>query len=93
MKAKFANLRLKKMGYRKSLVLLNCLGLAVLALALFSSAEKLSVSYDGRALRINGQRKIIISGSIHYPRSTPEVLFSCFFCFFIIFFLFFYNFN
>ncbi|KAG6595196.1 Beta-galactosidase 7, partial [Cucurbita argyrosperma subsp. sororia] len=47
--------------------------LMILALALFSSAEKLSVSYDGRALTINGQRKIIISGSIHYPRSTPEI--------------------
>ncbi|KAL3839735.1 hypothetical protein ACJIZ3_024326 [Penstemon smallii] len=31
------------------------------------------VTYDGRALKINGERKIIISGSIHYPRSTPEM--------------------
>ncbi|XP_022972609.1 beta-galactosidase [Cucurbita maxima] len=61
------------MGYRESLVLVNSLVLAVLALALFSSGEKLSVSYDGRALTINGQRKIIVSGSIHYPRSTPEM--------------------
>ncbi|GFZ04263.1 beta galactosidase 1 [Actinidia rufa] len=32
-----------------------------------------SVSYDNRAIKINGQRKILISGSIHYPRSTPEM--------------------
>ncbi|KAK6944825.1 Glycoside hydrolase 35, catalytic domain [Dillenia turbinata] len=30
-----------------------------------------SVSYDDKALIINGQRRILISGSIHYPRSTP----------------------
>ncbi|KAF5481852.1 hypothetical protein F2P56_002471 [Juglans regia] len=32
-----------------------------------------SVTYDHRAIVINGQRKILISGSIHYPRSTPEM--------------------
>jgi len=32
-----------------------------------------NVSYDGRALLINGQRRVLISGSIHYPRSTPEM--------------------
>lgn len=32
-----------------------------------------SVSYDHKAITINGQRRILISGSIHYPRSTPEV--------------------
>ncbi|RWR75735.1 beta-galactosidase 15-like protein [Cinnamomum micranthum f. kanehirae] len=31
------------------------------------------VSYDGRALIIDGVRKVIISGSIHYPRSTAEM--------------------
>ncbi|XP_021865439.2 beta-galactosidase 15-like [Spinacia oleracea] len=31
------------------------------------------VSQDGRAILINGERKIILSGSIHYPRSTPEM--------------------
>jgi hypothetical protein len=31
------------------------------------------VTYDGRSLIIDGQRKILFSGSIHYPRSTPEV--------------------
>lgn len=32
-----------------------------------------SVTYDRKAIVINGQRRILISGSIHYPRSTPEV--------------------
>ncbi|XP_057529254.1 beta-galactosidase 3-like [Amaranthus tricolor] len=32
-----------------------------------------SVSYDKKALSINGQRRILISGSIHYPRSTPDM--------------------
>lgn len=35
-----------------------------------------SVSYDHKAITINGQRRILLSGSIHYPRSTPEVLYS-----------------
>ncbi|KAF8411754.1 hypothetical protein HHK36_004312 [Tetracentron sinense] len=32
-----------------------------------------NVSYDGRSLIVNGQPKILFSGSIHYPRSTPEM--------------------
>ncbi|KAK2995676.1 hypothetical protein RJ640_006136 [Escallonia rubra] len=32
-----------------------------------------NVTYDGRSLIINGQRKILFSGSIHYPRSTPDM--------------------
>ncbi|CAK9140088.1 unnamed protein product [Ilex paraguariensis] len=32
-----------------------------------------SVTYDRKALIINGQRRILFSGSIHYPRSTPEM--------------------
>ncbi|KAI7734743.1 hypothetical protein M8C21_002996 [Ambrosia artemisiifolia] len=31
------------------------------------------VTYDHRSLIINGQRRILISGSVHYPRSTPEM--------------------
>ncbi|KAI3772554.1 hypothetical protein L6452_03742 [Arctium lappa] len=31
------------------------------------------VSHDGRAITIDGQRRIIISGSIHYPRSTSQM--------------------
>ncbi|KAJ4768320.1 Beta-galactosidase [Rhynchospora pubera] len=32
-----------------------------------------NVTYDHKAIVINGQRRILISGSIHYPRSTPEM--------------------
>ncbi|GAA0153644.1 galactosidase [Lithospermum erythrorhizon] len=31
------------------------------------------VTYDKKAIIINGQRRILFSGSIHYPRSTPEM--------------------
>ncbi|KAL9233365.1 hypothetical protein vseg_008379 [Gypsophila vaccaria] len=31
------------------------------------------VKYDGRSLIIGGQRRLLFSGSIHYPRSTPEM--------------------
>ena len=33
----------------------------------------MKVSYDSRAIKINGKRTILLSGSIHYPRSTPEM--------------------
>ncbi|XP_023003076.1 beta-galactosidase 3 [Cucurbita maxima] len=32
-----------------------------------------SVTYDRKAILINGQRRVLFSGSIHYPRSTPEM--------------------
>eukprot|EP01018_Ginkgo_biloba_P031036 Gb_40554 [translate_table: standard] len=32
-----------------------------------------NVTYDHRSIVINGQRRVLISGSIHYPRSTPEM--------------------
>lgn len=32
-----------------------------------------SVTYDRNSIIINGEKKILISGSIHYPRSTPEM--------------------
>ncbi|KAL8200416.1 hypothetical protein R6Q57_011755 [Mikania cordata] len=32
-----------------------------------------SVTYDRKSIVINGERRILISGSIHYPRSTPEM--------------------
>lgn len=31
------------------------------------------VTYDGRSIIINGSRELLFSGSIHYPRSTPDV--------------------
>ncbi|XP_019177910.1 PREDICTED: beta-galactosidase 8-like isoform X2 [Ipomoea nil] len=32
-----------------------------------------NVTYDHRALVIDGKRRVLISGSIHYPRSTPDM--------------------
>ncbi|XP_074263626.1 beta-galactosidase 5-like isoform X1 [Silene latifolia] len=32
-----------------------------------------AITYDNKGIIINGQRKILISGSIHYPRSTPDM--------------------
>ncbi|KAL6510901.1 Beta-galactosidase 8 [Orobanche gracilis] len=32
-----------------------------------------NVTYDHRALVIDGERRVLVSGSIHYPRSTPEM--------------------
>jgi hypothetical protein len=37
------------------------------------SFHALNVSHDGRAITIDGERRILLSGSIHYPRSTPGV--------------------
>ncbi|ESR62475.1 hypothetical protein CICLE_v10017808mg [Citrus x clementina] len=38
-----------------------------------SSGLSANVTYDHRALVIDGKRRVLQSGSIHYPRSTPEV--------------------
>lgn len=32
------------------------------------------VSYDGRSMIVNGERELLFSGSIHYPRMPPEVI-------------------
>lgn len=48
--------------------------LFLLSLTLFNlTIHATNVSYDSRAITIDGKRKILLSGSIHYPRSTPEV--------------------
>ncbi|KAG0493896.1 hypothetical protein HPP92_004890 [Vanilla planifolia] len=56
---------------------LRALQLALTAWALLSSRlltpVDASVTYDRKAVIINGQRRILISGSIHYPRSTPDM--------------------
>ncbi|MCD9642803.1 beta-galactosidase [Datura stramonium] len=31
------------------------------------------VTYDGRSMIINGNRELLFSGSVHYPRSPPEM--------------------
>lgn len=57
-------------GSEFKIVVLLVLG--VLATASYCA----TVSYDHRALVIDGKRRVLVSGSIHYPRSTPEVHFS-----------------
>ncbi|KAK1289663.1 Beta-galactosidase 8 [Acorus calamus] len=47
--------------------------LCTLLLFFASIANSVTVEYDHRALLINGTRKVLISGSIHYPRSTPQM--------------------
>ncbi|KAF7141367.1 hypothetical protein RHSIM_Rhsim06G0028100 [Rhododendron simsii] len=43
------------------------------ALLLGTELIQCTVTYDSKAIIINGQRRILISGSIHYPRSTPDM--------------------
>ncbi|CAN6457183.1 unnamed protein product [Victoria cruziana] len=45
----------------------------LLMLATLTGAVLSSVTYDHTSIIINGRRRILISGSIHYPRSTPEM--------------------
>lgn len=47
--------------------------LLFLCLCLCVCSVTASVTYDHKAIIINGQRRILISGSIHYPRSTPQM--------------------
>ncbi|XP_042374488.1 beta-galactosidase 6-like [Zingiber officinale] len=51
--------------------------LLVLVLLILCHGVELSaaanVTYDHRALVIDGRRRVLVSGSIHYPRSTPEM--------------------
>ncbi|GMH27278.1 hypothetical protein Nepgr_029121 [Nepenthes gracilis] len=49
--------------------------LALLALlgALTIASLSANVTYDHRALVIDGKQRVLISGSIHYPCSTPEL--------------------
>lgn len=48
----------------------------------FSLCSAIDVSYDERALTIDGERRIILSGSIHYTRSTAQVSFYFCICYF-----------
>ncbi|CAK7352366.1 unnamed protein product [Dovyalis caffra] len=47
--------------------------LLIASLALLCSCSAITVDYDSNAVIINGERKIIMAGAIHYPRSTPEM--------------------
>ncbi|KAL2539380.1 Beta-galactosidase 8 [Abeliophyllum distichum] len=45
----------------------------LLALNTVSISFAANVTYDHRALVIDGKRRVLVSGSIHYPRSTPDM--------------------
>ncbi|XP_058004383.1 beta-galactosidase 3 [Hevea brasiliensis] len=45
----------------------------VVLLSLGFQGIQCDVTYDNKALIIDGQRRILFSGSIHYPRSTPQM--------------------
>ncbi|KAM7260316.1 hypothetical protein ACFE04_016057 [Oxalis oulophora] len=45
----------------------------VLVVLLGRSSSAVSVRYDSHGIQINGSTKLILSGSIHYPRSTVEM--------------------
>ncbi|OIW02452.1 hypothetical protein TanjilG_05045 [Lupinus angustifolius] len=48
--------------------------LAILLAVAFGSVQGWNnVTYDGRSLIIDHKHRILFSGSIHYPRSTPEM--------------------
>ncbi|KAG8075440.1 hypothetical protein GUJ93_ZPchr0006g45255 [Zizania palustris] len=47
--------------------------LLLVTAAAVASPANADVSYDHKSLVINGQHRILMSGSIHYPRSTPEM--------------------
>ncbi|KAG2399825.1 Beta-galactosidase 16 [Vigna angularis] len=50
----------------------RCFPLAFILTAFIGGAYGGNVTYDGRSLVIDGEHRILFSGSIHYPRSTPQ---------------------
>ncbi|KAI4330101.1 hypothetical protein MLD38_028408 [Melastoma candidum] len=63
----------KKEQLRPWLLLPAVVSSIVVALLSAASIGGGEVTYDGRSLVVDGQRKMLFSGSIHYPRSTPEM--------------------
>eukprot|EP00250_Pteridium_aquilinum_P015845 c22797_g1_i1 orf=77-2668(+) len=59
--------------YRWGLMILIVYWVEIIMLVNIRSVEAGNVSYDERALVIDGQRRVLLSGSIHYPRSTPQM--------------------
>lgn len=69
-----------KMGGSRSRGLVECALIYVLLVAIevaqTSSAnmfKPFNVSYDHRAIIVDGKRRMLISAGIHYPRATPQV--------------------
>ncbi|KAG9142628.1 hypothetical protein Leryth_020648 [Lithospermum erythrorhizon] len=51
----------------------KCVMIYFIIVLFLSVLVQCHVTYDKKAIIINGQRRILFSGSIHYPRSTPEM--------------------
>lgn len=51
----------------------GAVALLLVLLCLAGTSAATNVTYDHRALVIDGVRRVLVSGSIHYPRSTPDV--------------------
>ncbi|KAJ0799462.1 putative glycosidase [Helianthus annuus] len=50
------------------------LGLILFIIVLYGELGfSVTVTYDSKALVIDGRRRILQSGSVHYPRATPEM--------------------
>ncbi|KAI5400651.1 Beta-galactosidase 8, partial [Lathyrus oleraceus] len=47
--------------------------IVMLLLLFFPAMFCTNVDYDHRALVLDGKRRVLISGSIHYPHSTPQM--------------------
>ncbi|CAL5201613.1 unnamed protein product [Lathyrus oleraceus] len=53
--------------------LLPCYSILLMSMIMLHSCFAIEVTYDSKALIINGERRLIFSGAIHYPRSTVEM--------------------
>ncbi|KVH94041.1 Glycoside hydrolase, catalytic domain-containing protein [Cynara cardunculus var. scolymus] len=54
-------------------ILIALFWVSLLLLLQLTTTNATKVSHDGRAITIDGQRRLLISGSIHYPRSTTKM--------------------
>ncbi|KAJ8572203.1 hypothetical protein K7X08_008714 [Anisodus acutangulus] len=54
-------------------ILMLALLLSLLVTSAIGNEKPRGVTYDGRSLIVNGNRELFFSGSIHYPRSPPEM--------------------
>lgn len=59
--------------YVQAMARLFLLVLVAVIVGSVSAGKPYNVTYDNRAIIIDGQRRMLISAGIHYPRATPEV--------------------
>ncbi|KAM0953025.1 putative beta-galactosidase [Dioscorea sansibarensis] len=65
--------RILTLSLMSSFVLPSFTSLVLILLHVFVLVYSTEVTHDGRAIIIDGEKKLLFSGSIHYPRSTPEM--------------------